>query len=101
MKKNQMAQTELNKKASKALIWGTLLKVLLPGTGIGSLVCTASWVMAADDIYHNPENYPVFNSDSYRMLAESSANLENEIKKFVDSTKEKIDQIRKDEGESQ
>lgn len=111
MKKNQnqVGQSKLLRKANKMLVWGTMLKILLPGTGIGSLLSTSAWVLVADDVYHNPENYPAFDSDSYRMIAgklpkdvecgltESSEMLKKEITKFVASTKAKIDQIHNGE----
>ena len=113
--KTTIKQTALLKKANKALVWGTVLKILLPGTGIGTLVSTTGWVMAMDDVYHNPEAYPILDSDSYRRLAgklpkeleqataESQRNLDNEIDKLVKEMRAQVDkmQFKKNEGESQ
>ena len=109
MKKNNQ-MTALGKKANKNLIWGTILKVMLPGTGIGTLVSTVAWIEAIADVHYHPENYPVLDSDSYRRLAgvmpkdleASQKKLDEEVNKFVDSVKKEMEEFRKNkEDESQ
>lgn len=111
MKNTNIKQTALSKKANKHLVVGTALKVLLPGTGIGSLVTTAAWVEALVDCYFHPENYKdSIDTESYRWLAgvESKVVADHkkataeDIKKFTDEIQSRIDELgKKDEGESQ
>lgn len=112
MKKN-IQMTALGKKANKNLIWGTVLKILLPGTGIGTLVSTVAWTEAMVDAHYHPENYPVLDDNTYRRLAGvlpkelevSQKELDEEINKFVESVKKEMEDLRKkdknDKDESQ
>lgn len=99
MKKNNQ-MTELGRTANRDLVLGFVLKILLPGTGIGTIVSTKAWVEAMADAYHHPENYPQLNTDTYRRLAGVTPNnteeLDKKIERFVDETKKKIDNLNKD-----
>ena len=92
--------TELGRTANRDLVLGFVLKILLPGTGIGTIVSTKAWVEAMADAYHHPENYPQLNTDTYRRLAGVTPNnteeLDKKIERFVDETKKKIDNLNKD-----
>lgn len=97
MKKNNQ-MTELGRTANRDLVLGFVLKILLPGTGIGTIVSTKAWVEAMADAYHHPENYPQLDTDTYRRLAgvtpKHTEELNKEIERFVDETKKKIDDLK-------
>lgn len=44
-------------KSNKYLILGTVFKILLPGTGIGSVITAYGWANGLADVYSNPENW--------------------------------------------
>lgn len=51
------SRSELARKSDKLIIIGTILKVVFPGTGIGTLVSTNGWLYAIMDAVENPEIY--------------------------------------------
>ena len=50
-------RSELAKKSDKLIITGTILKILLPGTGIGSLLSANGWLCAIMDAVEHPDIY--------------------------------------------
>ncbi len=50
-------RSELAKKSDKLIIIGTILKVVFPGTGIGSLVSANGWLYAIMDATENSDAY--------------------------------------------
>lgn len=44
-------------RSNKGLVLGTILKILLPGTGIGSMVTAYGWANAFAHLYLEPEAY--------------------------------------------
>lgn len=108
MKKKNTKMSELGKKANRDLVLGTVLKILLPGTGIGSIISAKAWAEAMVDVYHHPELYPEFDNNTFRREAQVPLKVDSklqekvdaEMKEFVDEIKKKLDDF-KNEDESQ
>ncbi len=108
MKQNvNKTQSELLRKANKHLVWGTILKFVLPGTGIGEVLTTTAWVMAMADTYWHRDYWDEsLGSDTYRRLAgveETPTDYtvsEEDLEKFTEYMKKKL-KDKANEGESQ
>ena len=119
MKQNvNKSQSKLLKKANKHLVWGTILKIVFPGTGIGEVLTTTAWIEAmADTYWHRDYWNELLGNDTYKRLAGveeiptdytvSEEDLEKfteymkkklEDKSFVERVKKRLDGM---EGESQ
>lgn len=96
---NKNKQSDLNKLANKLLKAGIITRILLPGTGIGTLLTTMAWTATVSDCYYNPEYYKeaVDGMENIKKLAGKS-DLDEELNKFVERAKAKIDQINEDEN---
>ena len=94
---NKNKQSDLSKLANKLLKAGIITKILLPGTGIGSLLTTMAWSATVSDCYYNPEDYKevIEGKENIKKLAGKS-DLEHELNKFVENAKARIDQINED-----
>ena len=98
-------RSELAKRSDKFIITGTILKILLPGTGIGSAVCAFGWTCAIADAANNPDGYKAIINDNpaYKEFVDQN----NKTNVSVDDLSEYINKMKKaledkaNEGESQ
>lgn len=80
-------RSKMAKRSDKFIIAGTVLKVLLPGTGIGSAISAYGWSCAVADAANNPEAYLplLMNNQAYEpWMSDDKASVEELAKKTVE-----------------
>lgn len=96
---------ELAKRSDKFIITGTILKIILPGTGIGSAFCAYGWTCAIADAANNPDDYKVMinNNPAYKDFIEPNDTVNvgiDDLSDYINKMK-KILEDKTNEGESQ
>lgn len=85
------SRSELAKKSDKLIITGTILKILLPGTGIGSLLSANGWLCAIMDAVEHPNIYTEMMVSAGVMVPKSVKLTEDEaamkVVEFLNRTK--------------